>query len=413
MTGLNKSITRWQGTGLLATTLLGTGVFILPQLTIAEAGDKALVAWLILIVAILPLGVVFAQLGKEYVSAAGPAHFVAQAFGTRYGQLTGILFLCVVPLGAPAALIMTLEFVKPLITLSALQSLLAELSILVLLFVLNVRGVKVSGVVQLGLTIAILGVVLMMMAAWATNTNIQPEALQQGTNKGMINAFGLAIWSFLGIEAVTHLSAEFKDVKRDFVPAVLSGLLIVGVIFLACTFLSTLAPKDNLAMVGAYERLLGSSGRWVIGGLGLAAGVATVNVYVLSLSRLTWTFSQEGLFPKSLQRLNNHQVPIFALLLVLLVCAGVLITSYLLELPFEMMIRWTNGVFVLIYFASMLAAWHLLKPKHRPAIVIGIAVCIAFAISLGSSMIYAVSLALLIGSWLMTRGKLRLRLGSN
>lgn len=413
MTGLNKSITRWQGTGLLATTLLGTGVFILPQLTIAEAGDKALVAWLILIVAILPLGVVFAQLGKEYVSAAGPAHYVAKAFGTRYGQLTGILFLCVVPLGAPAALIMTLEFVKPLIALSAIQSLLAELSILVLLFVLNVRGVKVSGVVQLGLTIAILGVVLMMMAAWATNTNIQPETLQQGTNKGMINAFGLAIWSFLGIEAVTHLSAEFKDVKRDFVPAVLSGLLIVGVIFLACTFLSTLAPEDNLAMVGAYERLLGSSGRWVIGGLGLAAGVATVNVYVLSLSRLTWTFSQEGLFPKSLQRLNNHQVPILALLLVLLVCAGVLIVSYLLELPFEMMIRWTNGVFVLIYFASMLAAWHLLKPKHRPAIVIGIAVCIAFAISLGSSMIYAVSLALLIGSWLMTRGKLRLRLGSN
>lgn len=412
MTGLNKSITRWQGTGLLATTLLGTGVFILPQLTIAEAGDKALFAWLILIVAILPLGFVFAQLGKEYVSAAGPAHFVAQAFGSRYGQMTGVLFLCVVPLGAPAALIMTLEFVKPLVSLSPLQSLMAELSILVLLFVLNIRGVKISGVVQLGLTLAILGVVLMMLAAWTANTNIQVESLPEGNNEGMISAFALAIWSFLGIEAVTHLSAEFKDVKRDFVPAVLSGLLIVGVIFLACTYLSALAPRDNLAMVGAYERLLGGSGRWVIGGLGLAAGIATVNVYVLSLSRLTWSFSQEGLFPKSLQRLNKYQVPTSALFLVLAVCAVVLIGSYLLKLPFEMMIRWTNGVFVLIYFASMLAAWHLLKAKHRPAIVIGIAVCLAFAISLGSSMIYALSLALLIGSWLFAKDKIRFRFGA-
>lgn len=403
MTGLNQSITRWQGMGLMATTLLGTGVFILPQLTIAEAGDKALLAWLLLIAAILPLGVVFAQLGKEYVSAAGPAHFVTQAFGQRYGQMVGIMFLCVVPLGAPAALIMTLEFVKPLVALSALQALMAELSILLLLFVVNVRGLKISGVLQLGLTLAILTVVLMMVAAWSVNTSIKPEALPEGSGKGLVSAFGLAIWSFLGIEAVTHLSAEFKDVKRDFVPAVLGGLLVVGVIFLACTYLSSLAPQDNLAMVGAYERLLGSSGRWVIGVLGLAAGVATVNVYVLSLSRLTWSYSQDGLFPKSLQRLNHYQVPSTALFLVLTVCAIVLVASYLLKLPFEMMIRWTNGVFVLIYFASMFAAWRLLEAKHRPAIVIGTAVCLIFSISLGSSMIYAVSLAVLIVFWRVMR----------
>jgi amino acid efflux transporter len=38
----------WQGAALLATTLLGTGVFILPQLTIAQAGPFASWAWLLL-----------------------------------------------------------------------------------------------------------------------------------------------------------------------------------------------------------------------------------------------------------------------------------------------------------------------------------------------------------------------------
>ena len=402
MNNLNKTITRWQGMGLMATTLLGTGVFILPQLTIAEAGDRAVQAWLILLAAIVPLGIVFGQLGKEYVNAAGPAYFVERAFGTLYGRVIGILFLCIVPLGAPAALIMTMEFVKPLIFLTPEQALLAELSVLMLIYVINVRGLKISGMAQLTLTLAILSVIVVMLMSWGAK-GAETVKLPAGSYEGMLNAIGLAVWSFLGIEAVTHLSAEFKDVRRDFVPSILGGLLIVGVIFVACTYLSSLAPTAHLAMVGAYEVLLGGSGRWVIGFLGIAAGIATVNVYLLSLSRLTWTFSEEGLFPAKLRKLNNHQVPTTALLIVLLVCAVVLIGSFLLALPFEMMVRWTNGVFVLIYCASMLAAWRLLGVQHRPAIALGLASCLIFMISLGVYMLYAMALAVCIYLWLRVR----------
>lgn len=405
MTRLNQSITRWQGIGLMATTLLGTGVFILPQLTLEAAGELAIWAWILLLAAILPIGFIFAQLGKHFSHAAGPAYFVEKAFGKRYGQMVGLLFLCVVPLGMPAALIMTFEFLKPIIMLTPLQALLGQLGIFVLLFFMNLRSLQLSGQVQLILTLTILGVILAMLIGWGTQPQVEVATLPNHRASGLFAAIGLAVWSFLGIEAITHLSAEFKDARRDFVPAVMGGVVLVGIIFIACTYLSSLAPNSTLAMVGAYELLLGDSGRWVIGILGMVSGLATVNIYSLSLSRLAWSFSQEGVLPSYLSHLNQHQVPSKALITTLSVGALVLILSYQIDLPFETMVRWTNGVFIIIYLMSMFAAWRLLAPRHRPMIMVGVLACIIFVISLGTAMIYSVVLMTLLFIWTGWRHK--------
>lgn len=65
----------------MATTLLGTGVFILPEMTIATAGSGALLAWILLTLAIIPVTLVFARLAGVFPHAAGPAYFVEKAFG--------------------------------------------------------------------------------------------------------------------------------------------------------------------------------------------------------------------------------------------------------------------------------------------------------------------------------------------
>ncbi len=404
MTRLNQTITRWQGMGLMATTLLGTGVFILPQLTLASAGDFAMLTWGLLTLAMLPLALVFAQLGRQFPSAAGPAFFVQKAFGQRHGHVIGLMFLFAVPLGAPAALIMTFEFLKPLLVLTPLQALVAQLGVIVLLFGLNLRGLQLSGRAQLGLTLAIAGVVLaMLLALLITPPAAQITPVHSGNAEGMLLALGLAIWSFLGIEAITHLAPEFKDAQRDFIPAVMGGTVLVGGVYLACTGLSMLAPQAPLAMVSAYEQLLGGSGRWVIGLLGVASGIATVNVYLASVARLAWSLSHDGVLPAVLQTLNRQHIPVTALLMVQCLAAGVLVVTYVLDEPFAAMVLWTNGVFVFIYAASMLAAWRLLRKSYRPAVVVGLLVCAVFAYSLGGGLIYGLLLALFLWVWVNIR----------
>jgi len=407
VTTINQTITLWQGGGLIATTLLGTGVFILPQLTLEAAGNNAFWAWLILLIAILPLTYIFAELGRRFTHAAGPAYFVQHAFGKIFGQAIGLLFLFIVPPGVTAALIMTLEFLKPLVLLTPQQRLCIELLIIIGLFFVNRRGLQLSGNIQLVLTLLILCVVIAMLFAFLLHPPVlsvpvsAPFKYNAAINpNGIMSAIGLAIWSFLGIEAITHLAGEFKHVKRDFIPASLGGVILVGMIFMACTWLSTLAPDHSLAMVGAFELLLGDSGRWVIGGLGLISGIATINVYFASLSGLACSFSHDGVLPASLKKVNNDNIPTKALQAFMIISILILLISYCANLDFVTLAHWVNGGFVLIYSASMLSAWKLLPSKLRPAIIASLLACCLFIYCLGSSMIYAISLAIVIIAWL-------------
>lgn len=55
MSRLNQELGLIQGIALLSTSLLGTGIFVVPALAATAAGPVSLWAWLILIALILPI----------------------------------------------------------------------------------------------------------------------------------------------------------------------------------------------------------------------------------------------------------------------------------------------------------------------------------------------------------------------
>ena len=61
MSRLNKELGLLQGIALLSTSLLGTGIFVVPALAATAAGSASLWAWLILIALVLPVAFTFAQ----------------------------------------------------------------------------------------------------------------------------------------------------------------------------------------------------------------------------------------------------------------------------------------------------------------------------------------------------------------
>lgn len=73
MAHLKQHIGLWQGTGLLVSTLLGSGVFIVPAMTASLAGSWSLLAWVLMGILILPIVFTFASLGKRYPDAGGTA----------------------------------------------------------------------------------------------------------------------------------------------------------------------------------------------------------------------------------------------------------------------------------------------------------------------------------------------------
>ncbi|AQS35521.1 amino acid exporter, AAE family [Shewanella psychrophila] len=401
MDQVKGTIGRWQGAGLMATTLLGTGVFILPQMTIATAGNDALIAWLLLTLAIIPVALVFGRLAGAFPHAAGPAYFVEKAFGRTAGRTIGLIFLLVVPLGALAAILMTFQFVDAMVPISGWSQVVMQLGLLIVLFFLNFRGIHVSAKLQFVLTIAIVSVVVLMFGAGGLNLH-KLESISLGTTSdaGLIMAAaGIAFWSFLGIEAMTHLANDFKDPKKDMIPAMMIGIVLVGVVYIACTGLLLLTQVETgtgLAMVTSFDNLLGGYGAQVIGILGIAGGLATVNVYTASVSRLVWSFSCEGILPRYFSSLNRHQVPVRSLFAVLFAMALVIVLTYVSGQELEHLIAWTNGVFVIIYLMAMLAAAKLLSKRYLPLVAMGSLFCIMLGFALGWSMLYAGLMTLVV-----------------
>ncbi|WP_428241480.1 L-methionine/branched-chain amino acid transporter [Gynuella sp.] len=385
----STGIGRWQGIGLLVTTMLGTGVFVLPQLTLQQAGSLAMWSWGLLVIAMLPITRVFAILGQHYPHAGGPAQFVERAFSPRQGRIIGLLFLLIVPMGAPAAIELTMEFVNLLVPITAANRLMVELLLVGGILVLNWRGIRASGVWQTALTLIILTIVIALLIFHHPVTRELPMSRSTDHLGAMVSAFGLAMWSFIGIETMTHLVNEFKNPDRDFQVSMMTGLLLVGLIYLGCTWLLLSVPGTaDLTMSVVMDEVFGSGGRWIIGIIGTLSGLATVNVYVASISRLMWNLSQQGVLPVQLSHLNRHKIPGNALIAQSVVIAVVLMMSGILQFHYDVLIRCTNGVIVVIYLMSMISAWRLLS-RHRLLVLTGGLVCLLFAWSLGIYMLYA------------------------
>ncbi|MCL1098519.1 L-methionine/branched-chain amino acid transporter [Shewanella gelidii] len=403
MNQIRGTIGRWQGAGLMATTLLGTGVFILPQITVNKAGVGAVFAWALLTLAIVPVTLVFARLASHFPHAAGPAYFVERAFGRVAGRTIGLIFLLVIPLGSPAAILMTFEFVNALVPMSGWGQVCAELVVIACLLLLNLKGIQVSAKLQFALTLGVVAVVMSLFSA----AGIQGAQLSVVTQQELpefslvMAAVGIGFWSFLGVEAMTHLANDFKSPARDMVPAMMIGTVLVGLVYMACTLLLLAFPNDaNVAMIGAFDQLLGGYGAQVIGILGIASGLATVNVYCASASRLMWSFSQEGILPRYFQQLNRHGVPVRALSTILLVMAIVMVMTYVGGYQLEHLIAWSNGVFVIIYLMSMLAAAKLLPRHNWPLVIVGSIFCLLIGVALGQDMLYAIAVMLIAAPFL-------------
>ncbi|MBR9728736.1 L-methionine/branched-chain amino acid transporter [Shewanella intestini] len=398
-------IGRWQGAGLMATTLLGTGVFILPQMTIAVAHDGALLAWGLLTLAIIPVALVFGLLAGRFPHAAGPAYFVEQAFGKTAGRTIGLLFLLAIPIGAPAAILMTFQFMTAMVPMQGMVQLIAQLIVIGLLLLLNLKGIQISAKLQFALTLSVVGVVSLLIGS-SSSTLVETDyaaVASQWQYAPVMLAMGIGFWSFLGIEAMTHLAGDFREPRKDMLPAMLMGTVLVGVIYLLCTFLLLNTPQgsSDVAMISAFNYWLAATpiagwGVQVIGILGVASGLATVNVYAASSARLLWSFSEQGILPRYFVVKNQHGVPIRALLAILISMAFVMVVTYFSGHELEHLIAWSNGVFVVIYLLAMLSAFKLLSARWRPLIAASCVFCIGLGVALGSNMLYVLILIAVI-----------------
>ena len=163
MSRLQKELGLLQGIGLLATSLLGTGIFVVPATAAAMAGRSSLWAWVLLILLVLPIAFTFARLGRRYPHAGGAPHLIGLAFGAGAERFSAFLFLAVLPVGLPAALNIASGFWHALLVMNSWALWGVQLLTLLGVLLLGLRGTRSSGNLQLAIA---LGIVLLSVLIW-------------------------------------------------------------------------------------------------------------------------------------------------------------------------------------------------------------------------------------------------------
>ena len=158
----------------------------------------------------------------------------------------------------------------------------------------------------------------------------------------VLHILAIIPWAFVGFEAVTNSSGEFKfPVRRTFslmiVAIALSALMymlltILPVLSLPERFgtwaeyvaaLPDLSGPDSLPVFSAARRTLGTAGTAILGGTMVAAQLTGIFATYIATSRLLCAMSRGGMIPRWFGALNRDGTPANAILFLSLVSVAI------------------------------------------------------------------------------------------
>lgn len=366
-----------QGAALTIGAVLGTGVISLPALAVIEAGPASLVAWVALLLLSVPLAATFAALGARHPDGGGVSTYARRAFGARAATLVGWSFYVAIPVGAPTAAGFAGAYVADATGGGRSTHLWATGALIVLVAGMNWFGLKVSGRVQLVIA-AVLGVLLLVATLvalpHADTGNLTPFAPHGWLAVG--SAAGLLVWAFAGWEAVTSLSAEYRDPARDITRATAIAIAVISVLYLGIAFATVAvlgdepgaAPLSDLLVLG-----FGEAARPVTTVVAVLLSVGAINAYFAGGSRLGAALARDGSLPAWLARGSTAgEIPRRSLAVITLGGLTSLAMITLGDLSLNAPLLLTTGAFTLVYVVGTAAGLRLLPRGtwvHRGAMV--------------------------------------------
>jgi APA family basic amino acid/polyamine antiporter len=366
-----------RGLGLLDATMIvvgsmiGSGIFIVSAESSRLVGAPGwlLLAWIVSGVMTITGALCCAELAAMYPHAGGTYVFLRKSFGAPVGFLFGWAMLLVIQTATIAAVaigfgkftgvlfprfVNDVSLIDPIllggyaVTLSPQQ--LVGMTMILFLTWVNMRGLTTGKIIQniftVAKTTALIGlIVLGLTLGWNSGaaaftsswwdpsanpgwpTKDSKELWAAGGSLVMIMLLGRAmigpIFSQTAWNNVTFTGSEVVEPHRTLPRSLLLGCGLVVLLYVLANlaYLVTLsleeiqqAPSDRVA-TAALEKIFGPTGAFFMAGLIMISTFGCNNGLILAGARIYYAMARDGLFFKSIGRLNRNHAPALALLI--------------------------------------------------------------------------------------------------
>jgi len=338
------------GVGLI----LGAGIYVLIGEATAFAGNSVWISFLFGIIIAMFAGLSYAELTALFPKAAAEYTFVKHAFKNNFlafiiGWLTAITSMitaATVSLGFGGYLA---QFVNLPITISAVL-LIGGLSIV------NFIGIKEStwaNTIFAIITAGGLVLIIFLGMTYETTESIDYFEMPHGTT-GIILAFVLIFFAFIGFEDMANVAEEVKRPKKTIPRAIILSVVITGIIYILVS-LSVVRVinweelgQSAAPLAAIAERSLGIGGSITLSAIALFATASTVLITLVAGSRILYGMAHNKSLPLSLGKIHSKtKTPWIAVI-------GILITSIAFTLIGDIVIVANITVFAVVITFAMI-----------------------------------------------------------
>jgi amino acid transporter len=308
----------------LATVSLTANVQIGQNLPGASGWMAVLAAGLISVLA----SWCFAELVGMFPTAAGIKLFIEKAFGEK-----AALFCATLYVGITVLIVGSESYVLASVlhyTLPGVPKELFVFGFLVLMALVNLRGITFSGAAQDVATYLMIALVV-GISGWALLRPGAPPvtgAFELGGGFSTAQAVALGVFLYLGFEWVTPLAEEVSDFRLIPRGMLWALAILAGVYGLLHVGMVTAVPKEALASspiphVLFGEAALGKAGLLVMAGVSALASITSFNAGLMTASRFLYAMGRDNAAPRAMTRLHpDWATPWVAILTLLGLCVA-------------------------------------------------------------------------------------------
>lgn len=370
MSQLERQLNLWAVVAISVSTMLGSGLFVLPGLAAAKAGPGVFLAYIFAGLCVLPAALSKAELGTAMPTSGGTYVYLDRAFGPLIGTIAGIGLWLSLLLKSAFALI---GFSAYLVVLADIPIKPAALVMLAIIVLLNMRGVRRVGQIQsIVILVAIIALCILFAMGLSQYDPHRLEPLFPEGSGGFLRAAAFVFVSYAGVTKVAAFAEEIKNPNRNLPWGILLSLGIAVVLYGSISLiLVAVVPMDVLETdLHPIYTLADTVGGRIFGTIAAVLGVATMasmaNGGLLAASRFPYAMSRDQLLPANLSQLHKRYLtPVLAILM-----SAATIAVAVLFLEVDKIAKLASAFLIILYMSVNVTVIVLREvgPKwYRPA----------------------------------------------
>ena len=371
----------WSVFSIVTGSQIGSGVFMLPG-SLAPYGVWGLFGYLVAGGGALALCYVFASLCARLPYTGGPHVYVQHAFGKTAGFFSGWTYWLISWISTTAVVVTSIGCLSPFfVNYSPVFYLLLEIILLIIITLINLKGVHIAGSTEFFLTLLkfVLLIILPVVALFYFNkqnlvVNKTIELSQSNFNILSKVTF-LTLWGFIGLESATTPADAVYNPSVTIPKAVILGTLSVALLYVL-NFIGVMGAvpaqiliDSKAPYVDVAQYIFGGNWHFLIAVVISIVCIGTLNAWVLTSGQIALGLSQDGLMPKIFSKKNKYNAPVVALIIsnIAIVPLLIFIASKSFAEQILIIIDLSITAFLFVYLICCLSFFKLLlkEKKHK------------------------------------------------